>query len=186
MRLILVVMFLSLPAYGKLDVRQSTQNYPVYADVLSELLVAVDSASPVKRGTRVEHGYTHHQIGWEFWFNSRARQCQVNKLTTRVEIEYTLPKLDSYSEAVKKLWSRWYPHLAEYQRKQGVMIIAAAERLDKQLEALPQLGNCRILEQQAQRISEQVQNELALALEQLQQQTEFGRSENAWLVDHLN
>ena len=186
MRLILVVMFLSLPAYGKLDVRQSTQNYPVYADVLGELLNTLDAASPVKRDGKVEHGHIQHQIGWEFLFNGRTRQCQVNKLTTTVEIEYTLPRLDSYSEAVKQLWSRWYPHLAEYQRKQGLMIIAAAERLDQQLAALPQVGNCRILKKQAQRIGEQVQGELSLALQQLQQETEFGRTEKAWLVDHLN
>nr|WP_275441736.1 MULTISPECIES: DUF922 domain-containing protein [unclassified Pseudoalteromonas] len=181
----LIFLLFSFSLHAQLVIDETTQNYAVSAEAPDGLLHALDSASPVKRDNKVVHGYTYYDIRWQFWFDSKSRQCDINKVTTTLELEYTLPQLTDSTESVKKAWSQWFSYLAEHEHEHGRMIKAMAQRIDEQLEAIPELGSCRVIEQQAALIGNALKQELAQQLQAYDEQTNHGRTEKAWLVDHL-
>ncbi|WP_462158281.1 DUF922 domain-containing protein [Pseudoalteromonas sp. GB56] len=184
MRYILLLL-LSFSAFAELDVTEKTSSYPVIADSVTDLKAALDAASPAKKDDKVVHANTAYEIDYQFRFSSRSRVCEVNKVTTTLDLQYTLPKLDSQNDEVKKVWSKWFPNLAQYQHQKGELVRAAAQSLDDQLSHMPEVGKCQKLKSQADELAAKVKNELATQLRLLDQKTEFGRTEHAWLNDHL-
>ena len=184
MRFILILL-VSFSANAELQVIEKTSNYPVIADSITDLKAALDTASPAKIDDDVVHASTSYDIDFQFRFNSRSRVCEVNKVTTSLGLQYTLPKLDSQNDEVKKVWSNWFPRLAQYQHQKGELVKAAARSLDDQLTNLPEVGKCQKLKNQAEELAAKTKNELATQLRLLDQKTDFGRTEHAWLKDHL-
>lgn len=183
MRLLIVLsMFIACVANAEVEVSQSFVYYPVNAESTSDLSNAVLSASPIQTAGRTQLGHTNYSISWSFWPKKWNRQCRIEKTKTQLHIQHTLPKLEAASAEVQNAWASWYPSLLERQYNHADIAKKTAEDIDAAILYMGSRSNCKILEQDANQLANEILAKGAAKSFAYDQKTRHGESEKAMLA----
>lgn len=182
-RLIIVLsMFIAFSSSAEVEVSQNFVYYPVNAESNSELSNAVLAASPIKTAGRIQLGHTDYSISWSFWPKKWNRQCRIDKTKTLLKIQHTMPKLVVSTAEVQNAWASWYPRLLERQYIHADIAKKTAEEIDAAILYMGSRTNCKILEQDANQLANEILAKGAAMSFAYDQKTRHGESEKALLA----
>ncbi len=183
--LLMLPLLLSFYARGEVNIVERYKHYTVIANSKSKLLNAVNKASPIREGAEVFHGYTRFDINWRFWFKKADQQCQINRANTDLKLVYTLPKLQSGNHDVKIVWRNWLAKLTAHEIGHGDLAIATTRKINAALLNLDPQTNCEKLKKVANQTGQALMSELKQQTREYDEQTGHGKTQGAWLMQHL-
>ncbi|MBT8148783.1 MAG: DUF922 domain-containing protein [Pseudomonadales bacterium] len=165
---------------------ETLRYYPVVAQSLDTLLLALASEVPERPGGKIYHGYTHSEVGWRWQFANRAGGCRMLNVQADVQNTITLPELQGptgQSEAAR-VWRQWYPALRRHELQHANNAIEIARRGETRLLTLPPAKSCSALDERANRMVEQLIAELRDINAAYDRRTKHGETEGASLLSY--
>ncbi len=164
-------------------VTRKTVTYDVHATEPATLSAAIDAASPISSNGTTYHGYTEYYLGWKFWWVTRGRNCQLNKVEVKVDIEFTMPKLVSRHppRSLRTTWRKYYDALESHEEGHAKLAIAAGRQLEEDLLSLRAFTDCAKLEEGANALGQQQLQHLNEQQAEYDRRTEHGKRQGAFL-----
>lgn len=161
--------------------------YSVKPSSIENLLQALNHASPIRESGELFHGHTDSYVKWNFWWNESEGKCAINRVTTEVKLKYTLPKLvtNNPNQALKSVWSKWYPALVKHEKGHGSFAIDAARRVESAIERLPAFNGCDVLSNEANSAGHRVLDKLKKRDAEYDKRTRHGETQGASLLLYL-
>lgn len=159
--------------------------YPVSSPSRAELTARLNRATPIRQNGNPFHGYTAAKIDWKFWWRTENRRCSITRVEVRVDVIFTLPRLEDSPAEVRAVWERWYPQLVRHEIGHRDNALAAARRIEAGIRALPGQPDCRALEQRANALGNRLVDELAAIDRDYDKRTNYGETQGASIRSHL-
>ena len=92
-RLLLIFCLLPAPALAEPETRINNIYYVVDGKTAEDIWVDIIAKSPVKENGKQHIAYTRWKVNWQFWWFDHGSSCDISKVTTKLDITYTLPRL---------------------------------------------------------------------------------------------
>lgn len=182
MRLItLILLFVGSAAQAKVELWENYVYYPVNASSKQELIAATAAHTPIKKDGLSDIADSSYAIQWRFYVKNWNRQCRIDTYVTDLRIEVTLPKLQVSTTEVQDLWARWYPNLLRHEMKHVAIAKKAANDIDDALRSLGSKANCKLLEQEANAVANEILAKAKAAQLAYDKETRYGETEGASL-----
>lgn len=184
MRILLYLSFLLLPAVAGAEVTQSLEikTYPVTYQADTSLRQAISSASPIRHGGKVFHGYTRWHVNWQFWWTQAPDgRCSIHHTRTRVNGTITLPVLQGAPAEASQAFDTYVTALRQHEMGHYRFGLDAANHIDRAILALPPQANCALLEVTANRVGRDILDEAIRAEIEYDRTTQHGRTQGAVL-----
>lgn len=176
---------LSFYSNAETNIVESFTFYTVSPTSKSNLLKALNSASPIKEKGNVYHGHTKYNINWRFWWQSTNNQCAFTKVETTLKLIYTMPQLESSKPDVKAVWAKWYPNLENHEKGHGKLAKDVAHQIDEKLLSIGPKASCHILEAAGNALAHKLMARLKAENIKYDNKTNHGETQKAWLYTHL-
>lgn len=154
---LLLLPFAFVPATAEVVQSLEVKTYvvPYRADL--SLRKAIRSASPIRHGGKVFHGFTRWNVHWQLWWNNTPDGfCAVHKTLTRVTGVITLPELQAAPEDVRLAFDRYVTALRHHEMGHYQFALDAAHQIDRQILTLPPQATCTLLESTANAIGRRI------------------------------
>jgi predicted secreted Zn-dependent protease len=117
------------------------------------LLSALNTASPVREGSRTLHAHTAWNVRWQFrWNAAPGGTCRITSVATRLAVTMTLPRLRSTDALAAADFKRYYPALLRHEEGHRTLARGVAQEIDHRIETLPPMERCADLEREANRL----------------------------------
>ena len=156
--------------------------YVANADPSLSLLSILDTASPIREDGRIFHAYTTWNVKWDFrWFEQPNGRCKITKVSSNLTGNIQLPRLFGASSLQKGQFNQYLSALRIHELGHYKLGKEAAADIDREILALPEKPNCRILAKTANDLANQVISEYKEKGIQYDALTDYGRSQGAWL-----
>ncbi|MBL1140826.1 MAG: DUF922 domain-containing protein [Proteobacteria bacterium] len=181
----LVIIFLSTTARAELLLDTKYIYYSVSSSSKHGLLDKLNTATPIKQGGDNFHGRTDSKISWYFWWKSTSNKCQINKVKVNLEIIFTMPELENSTNEVREVWKRWYPKLLQHEKGHERNALNIAKKIEKGISQLPVYYNCKMLENAANKLGDDLLDKLHQMDKDYDSLTNHGETEGACLSSHL-
>jgi len=188
MHLIILILLLwetALQADPLIDINYKYYSVNTTSEV--DLLSDLNNASPIKENGKIFHAHTDTHISWNFWWKKDYGECTIDRVSTKVKITYTLPKLSNKykSRNLLLIWNKWYPALIKHEKKHASHAIEIANIIERSIKSLPFKSSCKELEN----IANSTGNKLIKKLNKLDieydKKTGHGKTEGANLSTYL-
>lgn len=168
-------------------VREYYNYYPVDPESLEDILPSLRAASPIEQDGEVFFGDTDTSVSWQFWWQQQHGRCWIDKVTTAVEVNYTLPELhESTADAsVRAIWRKWYPRLVLHERGHSDLALKAAMDIETSILAMDAGSSCEQLEVDANKLGARFIAELQQLDKHYDETTSHGKSQGAQLSSWL-
>ena len=161
--------------------------YEINTGMASQLLSNLNSASPVKQDGKTFHGYTEYLIKWNFYWKTTNGKCQISKVSTKVNLTITLPKMvnKNAENKLKLIWSKWYPALVMHENGHAKLAVKIAREIETSIKRLPAYSNCNDLESLANATGYKLMEKLKRLNKEYDINTNHGETEGAALFLYL-
>ncbi len=121
-------------------------------------------------------------IKWRFYWNSETGLCKLTRVTTDVEIKFTLPKLMPESvanEDAKQRWDSYYSALIAHENGHRDLAIEAAAEIERALLDMEGRDNCKRLEKDANSLAHHIVDDYSARQKHYDKQTNHGMNDGA-------
>jgi predicted secreted Zn-dependent protease len=183
--MLLLALFVATSAGAEPLLETGYRYYPISSPSTRELLANLNRATPIRHNGNPFHAYTESQIRWRFWWQTENRLCSITRVEVRVEVTFTLPRLEASPAAVREVWERWYPELVRHENGHRDNALAAARRIETGIRRLPAQPDCRVLEQRANALGNGLIGELEARDRDYDSRTNYGESQGASIGSYL-
>ncbi len=158
---LLYLVFCSLPLAATAEVETSVNNvyYMVEGDTARDIWADVLAKSPVRQNGKQYTANTRWNVSWQFWWRDNSNSCKISRVTTRLEVTYTLPRLNrtsSVPDSVVAEWDAYYAALFEHELGHKDLGSRAAAEIENQILNMGVRGSCEQLESDANEIGKSV------------------------------
>jgi predicted secreted Zn-dependent protease len=164
------------------DISITNIYYNVSGETADEIWTDIITKTPVRQHGKLHVAYTKWHVNWRFWWLDEGDTCKISKVDTRLDIIYTLPRLEQSSFIPDTLLSRWqnyYSALFEHEQGHRDFGIRAAEEIENDIAAMGARPSCKQLEHDANEIGERVVRKYSLIEKDYDQSTNHGLSTGA-------
>ena len=156
--------------------------YVANADPSRSLLSVLDAASPIREDGKIFHAYTTWNVKWDFrWFEQPNGRCKITKVSSKLTGNIQLPRLFGASSLQNGQFDNYLSALRIHELGHYRLGKEAAAEIDREILALPEKPNCKILAKTANDLANQVIIEYKGKGLQYDASTDYGRSQGAWL-----
>lgn len=155
----LLLLMLLPTVYAAPELRLNNVYYTVAGDTAEDLWADVLARSPIEQHGRKHVAYTRWQVNWRFWWQNNGESCDISKVDTRLDVTYTLPRLETspgIPDAVGERWERYYAALVEHEQGHKDLGVKAAREIEQRLSAMGPRDDCRQLELDANTMATKV------------------------------
>lgn len=168
-------------------VREHYNYYPVDPESPQDILPALQAASPIEQDGEVFFGFTDTRVSWQFWWQQEHGRCWVDRVTTVVDVTYTLPELDKSTSntRINAIWRQWYPRLVLHETGHRDLAIDTAVDIENAILAMAANSSCEQLERDVNRIATEYIAKLQQLDKQYDETTRHGKTQGAQLSSHL-
>ncbi len=150
-----------------------------------DILSGLNSATPIQKNGESFHAYTDSYIRWQFQWNTKNGYCAISSVDVTVDIAFTLPKLRSAPKDVIAIWKNWYPNLLRHENGHKGHAVEIAEEIERKIAKLPKEKNCKLLENNANKLGHRLLIKLRQMDKAYDKRTNHGETEGAWISTHL-
>lgn len=147
------------PAWSAPEINIKRETYSVSGYNAQEIRADINRKTPVlKNGARFAAS-TQWQVEWEiFWYRS-SEYCEIDTLTTRVDIHYILPELKTLNALpapLKERWNSYYDALVAHEEGHRDFGLMAAKEIEKRFFAMGPRRSCDRLRYDAEIIAQRI------------------------------
>jgi len=156
--LFVLFLFLSHATAGPV-VDTEKKYYLVNGQTEKEIRTDLNEKTPIHEGGKSYDAYTKWDVTWRFWWNESSGACEITKLTTKVDIKYTLPKhaaADSLGAGLKKRWKTYRKALIKHEEGHKDFGINAAKGIEDRINSMGVRLTCKQLEGDANEIGNSI------------------------------
>ena len=158
---LLVMVFYLLPAavIAGPETRINNVYYMVTGNTAADIWADILAKSPVEHNGKSHVAYTKWNVNWRFWWLDKGDSCEISKVKSRLDVTYTLPKLNKTSsipESVIEHWGKYYSALFEHEQGHKDLGMKAAIETENQISDMSPRSNCEQLELDANEIGKNV------------------------------
>lgn len=176
--------FLTSHASAEVVEKFEYASYKAIANPNRPLYESLNSASPIRHNGEVFHGYTEWNILWQYQLSEDGTgECRITKITTNIQTVITLPTLAGGSAIQQNKFLKYYTALKEHELGHYYYGKTAATEIDRQLTRLPKMANCKILENTANNLGNQIIDSYKKKDNQYDVTTGHGKTQGAYLED---
>lgn len=158
---LLLLVFCSLPlaAIAEAEIRVDSVYYTVEGHTAEHIWADVIAKSPVQHNGRQHVAHTRWNVNWQFWWLTDGNSCEISKVTTRLDVTYTLPRLrqtPAMPESVIAHWDKYYSALFDHELGHKDLGARAVTEIENQISNMGPRGSCEQLESDANEIGKNV------------------------------
>ena len=176
-----IISLLSTTVAAEPTVNIETKYYSIYGSSANELREAMNTKSPVRQSGNTYDAYTSWYVNWRFNWDSYNGECYMTKVTTTVDVEFTLPQWINRNEAnssLKEHWDNYYSALIDHENGHKDFGINAAREIESKLLTLSS-KRCSSLEKKANSLGTSIINKYATKEKRYDRTTNHGMNEGA-------
>lgn len=121
-------------------------------------------------------------VKWHFYWNTKAGLCKLTRVTTNVNIKFTLPKLMPESvanEDAKQRWNSYYSALIAHENGHRDLALEAAAEIETALLDMDADDNCNRLEKDANSLAHRIIDDYSALQKQYDLDTNHGINDGA-------
>lgn len=174
--LFLVATVLALSVEAANDIIVTTDFYDVGGETVQEIRSDLD-----RKRTRGWDGYTEWQVEWQFRSASSGSECRVTDVTTRVAVNYSLPRWRAPAAAggdTRERWARYERALRAHEDGHRNIGVRVASEIDNTLRAM-RAGDCRELDALANAAAYRLLDHARQREREYDQSTNYGATQGA-------
>jgi len=158
---LLFLVFCSLPlaAIAETETRLNNVYYMVEGNTAKDIWADILAKTPVQQNGKQYAAHTKWNVNWQFWWLDNGNSCEISRVTTRLEVTYTLPRLkqtSSITDSVVAHWDKYYAALFDHELGHKDLGSRAAIEIDNQISNMTPRGSCEQLESDANAIGKSV------------------------------
>lgn len=162
----------------------SFSTYSAQAQAGKSIYETLFAVSPVKDGGKTFLGHTKWNVNWKFrWWREASGACKISSVDVNVVGKITLPELIGGDASQRAKFSAFLQNLRTHEMGHYQIGLNAGKEIERGILALPVHGNCRALEESANRYARQVLDAHKGADAQYDAQTKHGKTQGASLTD---
>ncbi len=185
-RLILLVLFflLCVVESGRAEYSETlaSTRYPVEHIPGNSLLQNLNQASPIRHEGNIFHGYTTWNVQWQYrWYEESNGRCAITSNTISIQAEITLPELRSGPPDQQERFTTYVNALELHELGHVHFGRAAAQEIDRRIRDFPAMQSCGLLEQEIEKMAQQVLEAARQKEREYDHKTQHGRTQGAWL-----
>jgi len=168
--------------YAKPSVSTSTRHYSVDGLTENEIRNDLNDKRPIHESGKRYDGYTQWFVNWNFWWDESGGTCEISRVTTKVKVKLTLPKLKqnrARTDAVTKKWKKYEKALIAHENGHKSHGIKAANVIEKNIMNMKERKSCKELESEANRIAEDILKKYSNVDIEYDRKTKHGMNEGA-------
>lgn len=158
-RLLLIFCLLPTAALAEPETRISKVYYQADGNTAEDIWADIIAKSPVKENGNQHVAYTRWNVNWKFWWYDHGSSCKIDKVTTKLDVAYTLPRLKqsaSIPQSVTARWEKYYAALLDHEKGHKALGVKAAIEIEHQLSNMGSRRNCEQLERDANKMARSV------------------------------
>lgn len=179
--LCLALTLVSLPALA-LDITRDNQTYLVEGDSAEAIRSSLDRLGPFQpsTGRRVD-ALTRWSLQWRFESRGGFNTCEVARTWTTLQVTMLLPvhgHTSKLPEGLQKEWTNYLQRLAQHEEGHVRIPTDAAREIETALNRLRR-PDCPSLEQEANRVANEILLRARATDQSYDTQTDYGRSQGA-------
>ena len=155
----LFICSLPLAATAEVETRVNNVYYMVGGNTAEDIWADVLAKSPVQQNGKRYAAHTKWNVSWQFWWLDGGNSCEISKVTTRLEVTYSLPRLEQSSsipDPVTAQWDKYYAALFDHELGHKNLGSIAAAEIENQILNMGKRGSCVQLESDANEIGKNV------------------------------
>jgi len=161
---LLLLVFCSLPLAAITAAETSVNNvyYIVEGNTAEDIWADIIAESPVQHNGKQHVAHTRWNVNWQFWWLDGGSSCEISKVTTKLDVTYTMPRLkktSSMPDSVIAHWDKYYSALFEHELGHKDLGSRAAIEIEDQILNMGPRGSCEQLELDANKIGKNVIDE---------------------------
>jgi len=154
---LLLLLYCSLPlaAIADIDTRVRNVHYMVGGDTAEDIWADILAKTPVHQNGKRYSAHTKWNVSWQFWWTDNGNSCEISKVTTELEVTYTLPRLkqaSSIPDSVVAHWDKYYAALYDHELGHKDLGSRAAIEIENQILNMAPRDSCEQLESDANEI----------------------------------
>jgi len=158
---LLLLVFCSLPldAIAGTETRVNNVYYMVEGETAEDIWTDVIAKTPVHQNGKRYAAHTKWNVSWQFWWLDNGNSCEISKVTTGLEVVYTLPRLKqtlSIADSVVAHWDKYYAALFDHELGHMDLGSRAAIEIENQILNMASRNSCEQLESDANEIGKSV------------------------------
>lgn len=133
-----------------------------YYDVAGDSPKAIRQSMNQQRRKHVKGGYDAYVswfLRWRFSYDDGSMGCKITAASTRVKVNYTLPRwidIEQSPAATVARWQAYYDALLEHEHGHRDWGLSAANAIEESLKAMPYERDCLVLRAKAQRLASRI------------------------------
>ena len=159
--LLLFPVFCSLPlaAIAGTETRVSNVYYMVAGETAEDIWTDVLAKTPVYQNGKRYAAHTKWNVSWQFWWLDKGNSCEITRVTTGLEVTYTLPRLkqtSSIPDSVVAHWDKYYVALFKHELGHKDVGSKAAIEIENKIYNMAPRNSCEQLESDANEIGKSV------------------------------
>jgi len=153
---------LLLAAIAEAETRVNNVYYMVSGNTAEDIWADLIAKSPVQQNAKRHVAHTKWNVSWQFWWLDSGDSCEISKVTTNLDVTYTLPRLkqtSSMPDSVIAHWNKYYSALFEHELGHKDLGSRAAIEIENQILNMGPRDGCEQLEFDANEIGKNVIDE---------------------------
>lgn len=173
---------LSLAVAAEPVVSVSSHYYQISGDTAKALRREMNSKSKVSQNGKRYDAYTAWSVKWRYTWDKTEHHCEINHVTTTVEVTFTLPHWQNYEEAPNALqqqWDAYYQALVAHEQGHQAFGVKAAEEIEQGILNIGSRENCKRLERDANAFGYKMIAEYSALEKQYDRDTNHGMNDGA-------
>jgi predicted secreted Zn-dependent protease len=158
---LLLLVFCSLPlaAIAGTETRENNVYYMVEGETAEDIWTDVLAKTPVHQNGKRFAAHTKWNVSWQFWWLDGGSSCEISRITTGLEVIYTLPRLkqtSSIPDSVVAHWDEYYAALLDHELGHKDLGSRAAIEIENQILNMAPRDSCEQLESDVNEIGKSV------------------------------
>jgi predicted secreted Zn-dependent protease len=151
--------------------------YQVSGHTAEDIWADIRKKSPVKHFGRLHVAYTKWNVNWKFWWHGKADDCRISRVTTALDVVYTMPKLKpdiTLADALMRQWEQYYAALFSHEQGHKDLGEKAAIEIENAISGMTPHDSCERLQNAANEMGKNVINKYRLIEKDYDRSTNHG------------
>ena len=171
------------PGRAEIAINMTERTYDVFGASVEELRAQMKARGPFSEKSEGHvPAQTRSTVGFTFTVRQAGGRCHLRRIKVTADVNYLFPNWADPAGADRALAEKWFAYreaLQIHEEKHGEMVVAAARDVERALQAVGPMGNCRTLRTRARKAGEAILRTMAAAQIAYDEETGGGKTQGA-------
>ena len=166
------------------EIQSETRYYTVQGKTPQAIRQSIETRGPRGDGGRRFHASTRWSVEWGYRWTESNHRCKLRQPQVNLKVNMLLPKLDgkvSLSAARQVEWDIYTKALLRHEQQHREYAVAAANELERELQAIDGWHDCQRLEQMINQRADDVLEKYAALEQEFDRRTDHGAKDGVVL-----